>query len=208
MSNNQLTGRYVLWKSFIILEEPKAVKRTIPHIVLLLMVLLFVGNKRANAQNASVYFGLGTATDRANSQPIDTFGTGIPLSPPQMGGLFETFGGDFMFRPHLGFGVETTFQGQRNYAGLNYRPLFMISMRLRTYFRYRAHRSGISGRFGRSQSEVLLSAILLRHVCRLLKLEPIPGELKSFSASFRGRRKGLCSRRTFREATGRCSLGQ
>ncbi len=160
VSNNQLTGRYVLWKSFIILEEAKAVKRTIPHIVLLLMVLLFVGNRRANAQNASVYFGLGTATDSANSQPIDTFGNGIALSPPKMGGLFETFGGDFMFRPHLGFGVETTFQGQRSYAGLNYRPLFYdfnavyepISVTERIVPEFQAGLGGVNLRFYYPQS--------------------------------------------------------
>jgi hypothetical protein len=41
-----------------------------------------------------------------------------------MGGLFETIGGDFMFRPHLGVGFETSFRSQSNYAGINYRPLF------------------------------------------------------------------------------------
>jgi hypothetical protein len=98
-------------------------KPTIRNFTLLLLIFLFGGEKLANAQNASVYFGLGTATDSASSQAVNTFGTGT-FNTPRMGGLFETLGGDFMFRPKLGFGVETTFQGQKNYAGLNYRPLF------------------------------------------------------------------------------------
>jgi hypothetical protein len=89
----------------------------------LLFILLTGSVQFAKAQDASVYFGLGTATDSSNGQAINTFGNGTLFNTPKMGGLFETFGGDVMFRPHLGVGFETTFRTQSNYAGLNYRPL-------------------------------------------------------------------------------------
>ena len=89
-----------------------------------LAILLFGSLHMAKAQSASVYFGLGTARDSSNGQPIDTFGDGTLFSTPRMGGLFETIGGDVMFKPSFGVGFETSFQSQRNYAGLNYRPLF------------------------------------------------------------------------------------
>ena len=94
------------------------------RILPLLVIVLFGSVQLAKAQNATVYFGLGTARDSSNGQVIDTFGDGTLYSTPRMGGLFETIGGDFMFRPQLGVGFETSFQSQRNYAGLNYRPLF------------------------------------------------------------------------------------
>lgn len=91
----------------------------------LLFALLLLGSVPfARAQNASVYFGLGTARDSSNGQAIDTFGNGTLFNTPRMGGLFETIGGDAMFRPSFGVGFETAFQSQRNYGGLNYRPLF------------------------------------------------------------------------------------
>lgn len=90
----------------------------------LLAILLFGTIPSMKAQNASVYFGLGTARDSSSGQAIDTFGDGTLFNTPRMGGLFETIGGDVMFRPTFGVGFETSFQTQRNYAGLNYRPLF------------------------------------------------------------------------------------
>jgi hypothetical protein len=90
----------------------------------LLAILLFGSVQFARAQDASLYFGLGTARDSSNGQAINTFGDGTLFNTPRMGGLFETIGGDVMFRPNLGVGFETSFQSQRNYAGLNYRPLF------------------------------------------------------------------------------------
>lgn len=94
------------------------------RILPLLAILLLGSVQLAKAQSASVYFGLGTARDGSNGQAIDTFGTGTPLNTPRMDGLFEMIGGDVMFRPSFGVGFETSFQTQRNYAGLNYRPLF------------------------------------------------------------------------------------
>jgi hypothetical protein len=93
------------------------------RIILTLFFFLIGSAQLAKAQGASVYFGLGTAVDSSNGQPIDTFGNGTFYNTPRMGGLFETVGGDFMFRPHLGVGFETSFRSQSNYAGLNYRPL-------------------------------------------------------------------------------------
>ena len=72
----------------------------------LLLVLVVGSFQFAKAQNASVYFGLGTAVDSSTGQPIDTFGDGTLFNTPKMGGLFETIGGDFMFRPHLGVGSK------------------------------------------------------------------------------------------------------
>jgi hypothetical protein len=93
------------------------------RIILTLLLLLVGSTQMAKAQGASVYLGLGTAVDSSNGQPVDTFGNGTLYNTPRMGGLFETVGGDFMFRPHLGVGFETSFRTQSNYAGLNYRPL-------------------------------------------------------------------------------------
>ena len=90
-----------------------------------LVLFLMTGSVQlAKAQSASAYFGLGTAVDSTNGQPINTFGNGTLFNTPRMGGLFETVGGDVMFRPNLGVGFETSFRSQSNYAGLNYRPLF------------------------------------------------------------------------------------
>lgn len=94
------------------------------RIVPMLAILLFGPVQLVKAQSASVYFGLGTARDSSNGQAIDTFGTGTPLNTPRMDGLFEMIGGDVLFRPSFGVGFETSFQSQRNYSGLNYRPLF------------------------------------------------------------------------------------
>jgi hypothetical protein len=94
------------------------------RIFLILFVLIAASARLANAQSASVYFGLGTAVDSSTGQPIDTFGDGTLFKTPRMGGLFETFGGDVMLRPHWGVGFETSVRSQSNYAGLNYRPLF------------------------------------------------------------------------------------
>jgi hypothetical protein len=99
----------------------KQMMRTFP----LLFVLLFGAVHCTNAQNASAYLGFGTATASSSGQGIDTFGTGTPFYTPRMGGLFATLGGDYMFRPHLGFGAEASWRvRQGSYAGLNYRPSF------------------------------------------------------------------------------------
>jgi hypothetical protein len=77
------------------------------------------------AQDVDAYIGLGTAITGSNGLPTDTFGDGNIYYPPRMGGLFMTYGGTFMFSPHLGVGGESSFRtSQGSYAGLNYRPTF------------------------------------------------------------------------------------
>lgn len=91
----------------------------------LVLVLLFVSVQPGRAQSTSVYIGFGTATDSSNGLAIDTFNTGTFLPTPKMTGLFITLGGEFMFKKHLGFGVETSWRGGKGlYSGLDYRPTF------------------------------------------------------------------------------------
>jgi hypothetical protein len=79
----------------------------------------------AHAQSFDVYFGLGTAQDSAATLSSDTFGTGTTYGGTRMGGLFGTYGADFLFSNHFGVGAESSFRfSQGDYAGLNYRPTF------------------------------------------------------------------------------------
>lgn len=94
------------------------------RIIPLVVMVLFGSVHLAKAQNASVYFGLGTAIDSSTGKSIDTFDTGNPLATPRMGGLFESFGGDVMLKPNLGVDFNLALRSQTNYAGLNYRPMF------------------------------------------------------------------------------------
>jgi len=90
----------------------------------LVLVFLFVAAQPGRAQSTSVYIGFGTAMDKTNGQFFDFFGTGA-VPTPKMTGLFIRLGGEFMFKKHLGFGVDTSWRGAKgNYAGLNYRPTF------------------------------------------------------------------------------------
>lgn len=75
-------------------------------------------------EGLSAYFGLGTALDSSNGEPVDTFGNGVFYNPPQMAGIFESLGGDWVFFPHWGAGFRTSFRTQSDYAGLRYRPVF------------------------------------------------------------------------------------
>lgn len=85
----------------------------------------FLSANFAAAQSVDAYFGFGTAMASSNNVPTDTFADGVIYYPPRMGGSFLYFGGDFMFSPHLGVGVETSFRTtQGSYAGLNYKPTF------------------------------------------------------------------------------------
>jgi hypothetical protein len=102
-----------------------ALKAFIRTFAMLLLLLLSGSTQFAHAQNASVYFGLGSAHDSSSGQQINTFGTGTVFNTPSLGGLFVRLGGDVMIRPTLGFGAAFSFRGsQGEYAGLNYRPLF------------------------------------------------------------------------------------
>lgn len=98
--------------------------RTIKSIALSSLAFLSLASL-ASAQSFDAYFGLGTATDGAANLSSDTFGTGTTYGGTRMGGLFGTYGGDFMFSKHFGVGAESSLRfTQGDYAGLNYRPIF------------------------------------------------------------------------------------
>lgn len=91
----------------------------------ILLTACFAGANWAAAQSIDAYFGVGTARAPSNGVPIDTFGTGTLYTPPALDGTFLKFGGTFMFSPHLGVGVESSFRAkQGDYAGLKYKPNF------------------------------------------------------------------------------------
>jgi hypothetical protein len=108
----------------------KHMMRTIP----LLLLLLLVGVRQAGAQQVSVYFGMGSATNGATTsagcspQFIFDSITGSCEPSPTMGGLFGVLGGDVMIWQHLGVNVEDSFRfAQAPFlpaAGINVRPSF------------------------------------------------------------------------------------
>jgi hypothetical protein len=86
---------------------------------------LLAGAPLIMAQQANVYFGVGTATDSSNGQAIDPLGTGTLYPTPKMTGAFLSAGGGFMFRPHFGVGANFSWRASQGfYSGLDYRPLF------------------------------------------------------------------------------------
>jgi Outer membrane protein beta-barrel domain len=94
---------------------------------LILLAFSVFGVTQARAQQAvNVFFGMGSATDKATPIPLTLGGTDFPRS--SMGGVFGSFGGDVMFTPSLGFGGEYAFRfAQADYvvgAGLKARPAF------------------------------------------------------------------------------------
>jgi len=100
----------------------KFLRRTTPFLLLILSTAYV---SPAKAQGLSAFFGVGTAMDKSSGQAIDTFQDGNFLATPGLGGIFGTFGGDFMWKRTLGFGAEySTRFAQAPYAGLNYRPSF------------------------------------------------------------------------------------
>jgi hypothetical protein len=110
----------------------KAMIRTAP----LLLAFLFGGVTLANAQSFSAYFGFGAATDKSNGQQLEcpssnlscTSGIANPDLGPPLTGSFGTFGGDFMWKPQLGFGAEYSWRlDQGPFApqeSVTYRPSF------------------------------------------------------------------------------------
>jgi len=91
----------------------------------LLAFALCLGSSLASAQNADVFFGVGTVIDSSNGQLVDTFGTGNPFTSPRLGGSFGKIGGDFMITKRFGFGAETDFKfSHAAYDGLLTRPVF------------------------------------------------------------------------------------
>ncbi len=91
-----------------------------------LLGILCLCSPLARAQaNVDAFFGIGTAMDSSNHQPIDTFGDGNLYSTPRLTGTFGKAGADIMLTPQFGVGGEADFRfSQGNYAGLKYRPTF------------------------------------------------------------------------------------
>lgn len=95
------------------------------HSIALSTVFLMSMAGLAQAQSGDVYFGLGTAQVGASNLQSNTFGDGTIYGGTRMGGLFGTYGGDFMINQHFGIGAESSFRfSQGAYAGLQYRPTF------------------------------------------------------------------------------------
>jgi hypothetical protein len=113
----------------------KLTTRAIP----LLLILFLAGVKPAGAQQVSVFFGIGSASDGATTssgclskQISDPFILSGPptscVTAPTMGGAFGVFGGEFMINSHLGVNGEYSFRfAQANFLpneGLKVRPGF------------------------------------------------------------------------------------
>jgi hypothetical protein len=113
---------------------PQFTKRIVP----VLFLLLFTGVHQASAQQVSVYFGMGSATNGAASDPVNCPQqplhyildgvTGVCEPAPTMGGVFGVIGGDVMIWSHFGVNVEDSFRfAQASYlpqGALNARPSF------------------------------------------------------------------------------------
>ena len=74
----------------------------------MLAFALCLGGTLAQAQNASVYFGGGYATDGSAGASTNLF-TGATQNSPTLNASFGKIGGDFMFSKRFGFGAETDF---------------------------------------------------------------------------------------------------
>jgi hypothetical protein len=86
---------------------------------------LCLGSTFAKAQNADVFFGVGTMMDSSAGTVIDTFGDGTLYTSPRLGGSFGKVGGDFMLTKRFGVGFESDFRfAQQDYVGLKTRPVF------------------------------------------------------------------------------------
>lgn len=82
------------------------------------------GSSFSDLAGLSAYFGMGTGMDSSSGRTADTYGNGTLYDTPQMAGLFESIGADWMFWPRWGIGFRTSFRSKTDYAGLEYRPLF------------------------------------------------------------------------------------
>ena len=186
----------------------QTLKNTIRNISVLLL-LFFAGVTCANAQSVGFSFGLGTATNSANGQSLDSFGD----VGPKLGGLFATFAGDYMFRPSLGFGAEYSFRtSQGNYApqvGVNYRPVFYdFNAIWHPVPSQHSRGSRVPGRFGRRRSEVLRKSNGVRDSRRLHHAQSIHRKLKPFSAALFRRRTIVRKTEHLYSSASRCALGE
>ena len=91
----------------------------------LLAFAFCLGSTFAKAQDADVFFGVGTMQNSSAGTVIDTFGDGTLYTSPSLGGAFGKIGGDFMLNKHFGVGFESDFRfAAQDYVGLKTRPLF------------------------------------------------------------------------------------
>jgi hypothetical protein len=94
-----------------------------------LLVLIVLGGAISSlrAQEVNVFFGMGAAHDSASPIPFTLDGINF-YQRNSLGGLFGSFGADFMLTPHLGVGGEYAFRfAQTDYVpglGLKARPGF------------------------------------------------------------------------------------
>lgn len=72
---------------------------------------------QAKAQHVDVYFGMGTASDGATSDPtcpapkqIPDFQNGGCVGAPVIDGTFGVIGGDVLIKPHFGVNFEDSFR--------------------------------------------------------------------------------------------------
>jgi hypothetical protein len=88
--------------------------KTVARVAPMLVLLVFGGVNLAKAQGVSAYIGFGAATDSSNKQQLEPPGSQDfngnfitnPDVAPKLTGTFGTFGADFMWKKHLGFGGE------------------------------------------------------------------------------------------------------
>ncbi len=107
----------------------KFILRAFP--IFFLFLLALAAAPRAQAQGFSVFFGAGTAMDKACVRPADcldqpdAYILGQTDNAPKMTGAFGKIGADFLFNDHLGFSFQTDWKfSQGDYLGLGYRPEF------------------------------------------------------------------------------------
>ena len=92
---------------------------------LAVLLLGVTGSSRAvQAQEVSGYFGMGGTHASSSGAQIDTFGDGTLHGTPRLGGFWGTVGGNIFFTKRFGFGAETSWKIQSDYAGIQYRPSF------------------------------------------------------------------------------------
>jgi hypothetical protein len=98
----------------------KTFRLTVAFTFMVLFIISF-----AHAQRLDGYFGMGTTQVGASPYPFVDNNTGESVPAPHMGGVFGTFGGAIMLKPHFGFGGQVSLRfAQGDFAGFGYRPIF------------------------------------------------------------------------------------
>jgi len=145
------------------------------------IMLLVVGAQFASAQGAfDAFLGFGTANVKSNGSGIDNlnsanaFGACDITSGDQycqktgsLSGVFMTFGGDVMFKKHLGFGANVSIQPvKQDYGPMQYRQTFYDFdgiyapvVQKRVTFRLEGGVGGANTGFSYSQSSCVGTAV-------------------------------------------------